>query len=273
MGLGLMGGSLARGLKAGPHPPRVTALSLEPEELEAALASNIIDEGFSRPEGFFRPLDLVVYCTPLLATITLLAEHRDFLNDEALLTDVVSLKVPVMEQARNLGLETRFVGSHPMAGGEGTGFSSSRDGLYEGSRVWLVGEGAPPDRVTRIEDFWQALGGKTRGISAEDHDALMAWVSHLPQLTSSALALTLQRAGYEREVLGPGGRDMTRLAGSNPEMWSDLLKFAPADLPEALRAVEETLSKLRLQLVAGEGEKIAEELERTRIWSTEEEWS
>lgn len=273
MGLGLMGGSLARRLKAASHPPGVTALSPNPEELEAALSVKVIDEGFLHPGDFFGSLDLIVYCTPLLTTISLLEEHRELLNDEALLTDVGSLKVPVMDQARKVGLESRFVGSHPMAGGEGRGFSSSRDGLYEGARVWLVGGGAPPDRVTRVEGFWKSLGGVTRGTSAEDHDALMAWASHLPQLTSNALAMALQDAGHERGILGPGGRDMIRLAGSNPEMWSDLLELAPADLQEALRAVEHAVSKLRTRLAAGEVGRVAEELERTRIWSTEEEWS
>lgn len=244
--------------------------------MEEAQAANVINEGFSQPEAFFPGLDLVVYCTPLLATVTLLAEHREFLSDEVLVTDVVSLKVPVMNKAREVGLETNFVGSHPMCGGEGKGFSASRDGLYEGRKVWLVDGGTPPDRSTRIRDFWRSLGAVPQTISAEDHDSLMVWVSHLPQITSNALAKVLQQAGYGRGSLGPGGMDMTRLAASSPEMWSDLLRFAPADLPKALRAVENTLSEFRAQLGAGESEKVAEEMERTRIWSTEateEEWS
>ena len=270
VGLGLMGGSLARGLKAGPHPPLIKALSLKSDEMAEARSSGVIDEGFVQVGSFFQGLDLVIYCTPLQATLTLLAQHREFLDEATLLTDVASLKVPVLRKAREMGLEKRLVGSHPMAGGEQEGFPASRDGLYEGARVWIVGGEAPAERVARIMEFWRTLGALPEALLGEEHDVLMAWISHLPQLTSNALAEALRNSGYGRDSLGPGGRDMTRLAGSNPEMWTDLFTNAPDALSEALEAVEGALSSLRAHLVAGEWDKLAETMDATRAWSTKE---
>jgi prephenate dehydrogenase len=139
--------------------------------------------------------------------------------------------------------------------------------LYKGARIWLVAGDAAADDVTRVEGFWRSLGGEPRVISADEHDALMVWISHLPQLTSNALATALLQAGHGKGSLGPGGRDMTRLAGSGPEMWEDLLNYAPSGLQEALKAVEDTLSEFRFQLAKGDSKKIAEQMERTRKWS------
>ena len=237
VGLGLMGGSLARSLKSSPNPPLVRGLSKEPFELEEASAAGVLDSGELNPEPFFRGLDLVVYCTPLRATLELFATHRPFMEPETLLTDVVSLKKPIMDRAEELGFGSSFVGSHPMCGGEGSGFQASTDRLYRGAPVWIVAGSAPPEKVARIQGFWSSLGAVGTLVEPAWHDALMAVASHLPQLTANALAIAMKRMAVSREDLGPGGRDMTRLAGSSPEMWEDLLRHSPENLSQALSIV------------------------------------
>jgi len=266
VGLGLVGGSLARSLKALPSPPHIRALSLEPVDLEAGLAARVIDEAMIEPDGFFEGLDLLVYCTPLNATLHLLEAHRDLLDPETLITDVVSLKAPIMERVKRLDLHASFVGSHPMAGGEGRGFRASREGLFIDARVWIVPGGAPEVSVVRVEEFWASLGARGVRVAAEEHDERMVWVSHLPQLTANALALVLCERGIGRKELGPGGQAMTRLAGSAPEMWRDLLEHAPGVLPEAMAAVEHALSDLRNSSGTGDWEMAAELMRRTRSW-------
>src|SRR5690606_37006989 len=102
---------------------------------------------------------LVVYATPLGATLGLLERHRDNWPPEALVSDVAGLKAPVAARVRELGLEHRWIGAHPMTGGEASGFAASRDGLFPGSVVWLVHAGAGADARGRIERAWKALGG------------------------------------------------------------------------------------------------------------------
>jgi prephenate dehydrogenase len=269
-GLGLMGGSLARALKRLPDPPHISATSRDPEEIRAGLDAGVIDEGPGSPERLLQEIDLLVYATPLKATLSLMATHRQFLPASAVVTDVVSLKVPVLTRAEELGLQGRFVGSHPMVGGTGTGFEHSSDMLYQGARIWLVAgsKGGVP-LFERIRTFWLDLGGRPAEISMTHHDELMAWVSHLPQLTSNALTLALKRKGLTHGHLGSGGRDMTRLAGSGLEMWRDLLAAAPGSLPRALEAAEEALAEFRALLSSGDLDGITDRMRETRGWVEE----
>jgi len=150
VGLGLMGGSLARSLKALPSPPRVRGLTGDLDEAREAVTSGAVDEVTEDAPAFFSDLELAVYCTPLSATLDLLELHQPFLDPRTLITDVVSLKAPLLERAASLGLGEVYVGSHPMAGSEETGFAASRAGLYLDARVWMVAGEAPPVAIERM---------------------------------------------------------------------------------------------------------------------------
>lgn len=269
-GLGLMGGSLARALKCLPNPPHIRASSLDSEDIESGVDAGAIDEGAQEPTALLRGRDLLVYATPLRATLTLLEEHRPYLESGTVVTDLVSLKAPVLTRVLGLGLEDRYVGSHPMVGGTGSGFGHASPDLYRGGRVWLVaGRGVSSTSLRALRAFWGALEARVEEITARTHDETMVWLSHLPQLTSNALALALKRAGYDRDRLGSGGRDMTRLAGSAPGMWKDLLEAAPESLPEALQAVEGELAAIRKLLLQGDAPDVARRMRETRAWVEE----
>ncbi len=269
VGLGLMGGSLARALKALPDPPHIRAMARDGRDLEEGLAAGVLDEAAKGHEDLLSQRDLVVYATPLGATLDLLEKHRGGWEPDTVISDMASLKGPVLGRMITLGEARRYVGSHPMAGGEGKGFGASRPGLFRRARIWVTTEGASAHLPGRMEAFWRSLGGNPERIQARAHDRLMIWVSHLPQLTANALALTLDEEGIGRGALGPGGRDMTRLAGSAPEMWEDLLTWAGPGLPEALECMESALSRLRAALEEGRGDRVAQAMERTRTWSRE----
>jgi prephenate dehydrogenase len=272
VGLGLMGGSLARSLKALPAPPRIRGLSGDLDEAREAVATGAVDETTEDVQAFFSDLELVVYCTPLAATLDLFELHQPFLDPGTLITDVASLKAPLLERATSLGLGEVYVGSHPMAGSEETGFAASRAGLYGGARIWMVAGEAPQTAFERIQALWSGLGGVPVLIDAQEHDTLMSWVSHLPQMASTALAQALGSAHLPREDLGPGGLDMTRLAGSSPEMWIDLLEQAPASLSGALEALEEALSRIRTLIDEGRGSELKTLMQQAQEWSKGKPW-
>ncbi len=266
VGFGLMGGSLGRALKALPQPPRVRAWASEFRDLEEGMAVGVLDEAAADPEELFRGSDLVVYAIPMGSLPGQMEEHRGLWEPEAVVTDLGSLKGPPQDLMERLGEGWRYVGSHPMAGGEGTGFAASREGLYRGIPVWLTAGSATEGSKARLEAFWTALGARPRWTTAGEHDRRMAWVSHLPQLTANALATVLEGEGLGRDELGPGGRDMTRLAGSSPEMWSGILAGAGPELCRALRSMERALAELRRALEAGEAERIVARMEGNREW-------
>jgi prephenate dehydrogenase len=267
VGLGLMGGSLARALKALPEPPQIRAASLDPEDVRAGLASGAVDEGSDVSEAVVRDRDLVVYATPLTVTLRLLEEHRAAIGRESVVTDMASLKGPVAARAHEVSLEAQYIGSHPMVGGTGAGFEHSRDDLFQGARVWITaGSEVVRDSVDRVRGLWRDMGARPAGIGALEHDESMVWLSHLPQIASNALALTLRDAGFERAHLGTGGADMTRLAGSAPEMWQDLLTMAPPSLDIALAALTAALEGMRRLLEARDFKGIEELMRETRSW-------
>jgi len=270
VGMGLMGGSFARALKELPSPPHIQGISRDPEELRGAMEVGVLDQA-DGPEANPMPgADLVVYATPLNAALELMGRHRDRLReDEPLVTDLVSLKAPMMARAQALGLGDLFVGSHPMVGGTRTGFEHSRADLYQEARVWLVSGRADMEMGRRIGSLWQALGANPVWTEADQHDETMVWASHLPQLTSTGLALVLESMGLTPDELGGGGRDLTRLAASSPDMWLDLLASAPGTLLDALAGMEGRLGEIRGLLEEGDLEGIRRIMDQTHAWRGE----
>lgn len=244
VGLGLIGGSIARALRALSSPPEIVASSLDERELDAAVTEGVVQRA-GTPERVAATADFVIYATPPDATLAYLESHAARWREGVLLTDVGSVKRPVVERARALGLADRFVGSHPMAGGERAGFGAARSDLFAGARVWLTPLGPAGEAAVRAaEAVWRAMGAQPLRIDADKHDRLVAWTSHLPQLSATALAAAIAASGYAADALGPGGRDATRLAASPAALWEEIL-LANADLLEdPLLALEGALGKL-----------------------------
>lgn len=267
VGLGLVGGSLARALSALDDPPYVVGWSPDPHERGAATDAGAVSEAPEDRSAALSDAELVVLAAPPEPSRVLLPIVAREAPPTATISDVVSLKGPMAAAARASGLADRWVGCHPMAGGEASGFGASRADLFIGVRVWTVAERTAEERVPGVHRLWEAIGARPETTDAETHDRLMALASHLPQLVSSALANVMEGAGVERDELGPGGRDMTRLAGSSVNMWRDLLACAPSELSGGLRALAEASERLADRLDAGDVDAIVEEMERGALWS------
>lgn len=271
VGLGLMGGSLCRALKALDSPPRVIGWDLRQAAGAMALEAGAVDRfEVGGPEGL-AAAGLVVYATPLRATLSLIPRHAGMVREDAVLTDVVSLNEPVLRAAQAAGLSGRFVSAHPICGGEASGFAAGRADLYRGATVWLSagGEGGG-DAHRCVESLWRTLGGSPRWVAPGEHDRRMGWVSHLPQLVANALAAALDAQGCSPDELGPGGRDMTRLAGSNPTIWRDLLEASAPVTGAGLTGVANALNVLADLIARRELDRVADFMERTRRWTAGE---
>lgn len=268
LGLGAMGGSLGRALGSLPEPPWRMGWSPEGPEARSARSEGAVDEAPERIQDAVEDADLVVLAVPLDATVQLMGEISAWMAPAALVTDVASLKVPVAAAAGDAGLQDRWVGSHPMCGSADSGFAASRADLYRGARIFLVSHPSAEVANIRLASFWRALGGEPEHIAAAEHDARMAAVSHLPQLTANALAAVLAAAGIRPTALGPGGTDMTRLAGSSPEMWADVLAAGPA-VSEHLRALAHQLDSMAERLDDRDLDAVTALMRRTRAWRRE----
>ncbi len=266
LGLGVVGGSLVRALARRAPETRRVGWSPSLGERTAALESGALTDAPSAWEDAVAEADLVVLAMPMEACLRVLADLDGLTRPSATLTDVASLKVPVRRVAVESGVGRRWVGSHPMAGSEGSGFSHARAELFEGADVWITDAGADPEHVQRVQAIWSLVGGRPRRTRDDDHDRAMALVSHLPQVVASALGAELARRDVAVEALGPGGRDTTRLAASSPGMWMDLFRHAPAELAQGLRGVSTTLERAAAALEAGRADELEGLMRQSRAW-------
>ena len=268
VGLGVMGGSVAKAVLR--RAPGVPVFGIEPDRHSAEMAARDGVRVLPRLDDCDLDGGVVVFATPLDVAAKLVRETASAWRRAALVTDVASLKAAILDAARASQPSASaqsggaaFVGAHPMCGSERSGYVAARADLFEGADVWLCPLGAGGSAAAA---FWTMLGARTRTVSAEHHDRIMALASHLPQLLANALAATLDEAGVGRDLLGPGGRGMTRLAGSSSAMWMPLLDAAADEDAAALGAVERQIGHIRRMLESGDLAGLDALMARGRKW-------
>lgn len=253
IGLGAMGGSLAwQALRHGAS--RVVAWTKFPADAAAAVRAGAVTEVAHSPRHVIMRSDLVVIAAPPAPTMDLLRELAPLIRERGVLvTDVSSVKQPVMDLVQRLSLGDVFAGSHPLCGTERSGFAAAQPDLYRGALVYVT-PAANGERAEReIRDFWRGLMEASPVlIDAALHDHQLARTSHLPQVVSTLLAVTLDRVAPKGTSYGPGARDVTRLARSNPQMWRDIAMLNRHQVDEALAAFQETLGEFRRALDRGD---------------------
>jgi prephenate dehydrogenase len=254
IGLGAIGGSLAwQARRAGIS--RVVGYSPAPAEGVQALKDSAITEIADSPERAVRGAELVVLAVPLRATIELLPRMAPLLEPRAVLTDVCSVKRPVMAAAVDAGLGDRFAGCHPLAGTHASGFAAARPDRLRGCVVYVCQSGTPRgDRPARaVMGFWEGvLEASPVLIDPEAHDRQLAWTSHLPQSVAYVLAHALAERSLGGISYGTGARDTTRLAASSPDLWLDILLYNQPAVEAALAQTDRSLAQLRRLLAAGD---------------------
>ncbi|MGC9454656.1 MAG: prephenate dehydrogenase [Phycisphaerae bacterium] len=245
VGVGLLGGSLGLALKARSPSVRICGVGRRRSSLDEALACGAIDEAYLEAADPARDSDLVVLATPVGAFEKHLRDIAPVLDDDAVVTDVGSTKAFVVRAAqRALGRDGPFVGSHPMAGSEKKGVAHASADLFEGATCVITPmPAAPAAAAERIEKLWRSLGMRTLRMSPEQHDRAVAAVSHMPHALSAILALLPE--DEQLDVAATGFRDMTRLAGGDPEVWRDILVTNRDAIVESLDAMDESLARLR----------------------------
>jgi prephenate dehydrogenase len=265
VGLGLIGGSLARDLAG--QGIRVLGWDADADALRAAVAEGVVHYPLSEDLADVDQADAVVLAVPVLAAANVLRRLKPHLGGVRLITDVGSTKSSIVRAAQELGLGTRFVGSHPLAGDHRSGWEASRTGLFDGARVFLCRTRSTGDEAMRLAAaLWTGVGGRPEEMDADRHDVRLAWTSHLPQLVSTALALSIYQTGTPRTELGPGGRDVTRLAGSDPDVWIDIVIDNADALSSALAMMAGRLAGLQRAILSGDRDDLRRLFTRAREW-------
>jgi prephenate dehydrogenase len=253
VGLGLIGGSVALAVRD--HWPASRVYGVDaPAVLAHAISSGAIDQPVESVTVLKR-VDLIILAAPVLPNIELLARLGASYRDPVVVTDVGGTKRPIVDAARALPAWFTFVGGHPLGGAERGGFGFARPDLFKG-RPWIFtpDSGAQRDAVARLSQFVGGLGAVPTTLDADHHDRLMAFVSHLPQLTASALMEVVGRA-VSSDGIRLGGRgliDTTRLASSPADVWRDICATNADAIGDALDLLIACLSEMRQNLHRGD---------------------
>lgn len=246
VGVGLLGGSVALAARAKGITDRVIGIGRNPERLQAAVEAGVIDEFFIELPAGNAPWTTVVIGTPVDRIASDVIRVASVSRPGTLITDVGSVKGPICDTvpSESLPAGVSFVGSHPLAGSEKTGYEAARADLFEG-RVTVVTPQPETDRSagTAVRNFWEQLGSHVVEMSPLDHDAALATTSHLPHTAAAALAAVLPEPF--QPLAASGFRDTTRIAAGDPDLWvAILLENAPA-VSASLATFSESFQKFQ----------------------------
>lgn len=270
IGCGLMGGSFAMALKRAGMVRHVVGYSKSPSTTERARHLGVIDSEASSALQAVAGSDIVLLAVPVAATEATLKAIRHLVTREVLVMDVGSTKRDVVDAARHAlkDMVGSFVPCHPMTGKESSGIEHADPDLYKGRQVIIT----PIERtlvahLKRAQQAWEAVGGVVLKMSPDAHDAAVAAVSHLPHLLAFAYmnGIGAQSQGEDFLALaGPGFRDFSRIAASDPYMWRDILLANKAEVLSQSRQFRESLAALEKIIEAGDGPALEARLGEAR---------
>jgi prephenate dehydrogenase len=269
-GVGLIGGSFALTARKLGLVERIVGLGRTQANLDVAIARGLVDEATRDPALAARGADVVMLATPVMTFPETLAAMVPHLPEDAVVTDVGSVKEWVVHELEPLiGPRMALVGVHPVAGKETVGAAAAEEDLFMNRRVIVTPSGrSTPDAVAKVEALWRATGAKVERMTPAAHDAILARASHLPQLVASALAASLEHEqidGKRAIEYGAGGlRDTTRIAASSAEMWRDICLTNRTAILAALKLFRGTFEEFEDAVERAETDELIALFERGR---------
>jgi prephenate dehydrogenase len=270
IGLGLIGGSLARALVAAGCDCEIIGVGRDAAVLQQAIEDGSISGFTTDVQTACAEADLVVVAVPVLSVKAMLQEIAPVLAPHAVVTDVASVKHSVVSAARDVfgTVPANFVPGHPIAGSEQSGYQAAKAELFQGRKVILT----PLDNTSRaaialVETLWRLTGAEVLQMSVTHHDEVLAATSHLPHLLAFALVDTLSQQGESEEIFryaAGGFRDFTRIASSDPVMWRDIFVTNGAATVKILDEYMADLQTLREALLKGDADLLHTIFKRAR---------
>ncbi len=270
IGLGLIGGSLAKTLRRVLPGCRILAYTRTRATTQQALAEQVIDQICESPaDAAFASCDCIFLCAPVGSNVEALRLLKDVVPERCILTDVGSVKTDIHLAASELGLNGRFIGGHPMTGSEKSGFANANAHLFENSYFILTpSEGCSPEKIETYRALAAKLGALPIILDYRQHDFVTAAVSHLPHLIAASLVNTVHDLDSKEEVMkmiaAGGFKDITRIASSSPEMWEHICLSNRDNISAVMDTFIRLLEDSRDQMRAGNGQAIYRTFERSR---------
>lgn len=271
IGLGLIGGSIARALRASVPDIKIIAYDINRNALELAVKENVVNIAATAINSVFSDCDYIFLCAPVQKNDANLAAVKKILKPGCLLTDVGSVKTPIHEAVCAAGLEDSFIGGHPMAGSERVGYASSKASLLENAYYILTPSPSVP--AERLEAF-RSLAAKTGAIplvlDCKTHDYITAAISHLPHVIAAALVNLVREKdsgeGLMKMIAAGGFKDITRIASSSAVMWQQICLTNTENISSLLSDYIDALAGFQEMLDKKESSALFDQFENARVY-------
>ncbi len=270
IGLGLIGGSIARAIRVYWPNARITAFNPSRDTLEEAIADGVVNDGHSKEdvlEGHpfngeaFAECDCIFLCAPVQKNEENLKELSQHVSPACILTDIGSTKRNIHEAVRALGLEAQFIGGHPMTGSERTRYRNSKASLLENAFYMVVPEKeVAKDKVDAYVSFVEGIHALPLVIDAEFHDYAVAGISHLPHVVAAGLVNLVKNSDNPEAIMhtiaAGGFKDITRISSSSPEMWREICLTNGDNIVKLLDDYVAGLQEMRDTIATHDGKQI-----------------
>lgn len=258
IGTGLIGGSVALALKRAGCVERITGVGRSAQNLEEAVRLGVIDDFSHDIATAVVDADMVLLAVPVAACDQVFSTLAKSLSNQAIITDAGSTKQSVMVSAeRHLSDASRFVPAHPIAGTEHSGAAAAFAELFDDKKCILTpNENTDIKALATVQSMWEATGARVKIMSADEHDDVLAAVSHLPHLAAFAIVNAVGKSDHAFRFAAGGFRDFTRIASSSPEMWRDIALCNQSAIVDKIDALQAELSVLRDALTENDGDAL-----------------
>ena len=253
IGLGLIGGSIAKAIRKYHEDYRLLAYDQDRETLAVAVSSNMIDAVCEEHDERFRSCDYIFLCAPVSHNDENLLKILSYRKKDCILTDVGSVKTPINSLIHSLGLTDCFIGGHPMAGSERIGFANSKAGLLENAYYILApAPQVPAAKIAEFQGLVTSMGAIPLQVESQKHDYVTAAVSHLPHIVAAALVHLVQdhddAQGLMKSIAAGGFKDITRIASSSPVMWEQICMTNTVNISRLLQDYIDALGVVQKEL-------------------------
>ena len=271
IGLGLIGGSLAKAIRTYFPDYEIVAFDKNKEALALATQESVIDVAATTIDDNFRSCTYIFLCAPVAFNVAYLKQLTEYLNDDCILTDVGSVKTNIHEEVIKLGIEKYFIGGHPMAGSEKSGYANSKAMILENAYFVLTpSKEVSQKKIDKYEQLISAIRALPIILDYKEHDYITGTISHLPHIIAATLVNYVKDSDTKDELmkrLAAGGfKDITRIASSSPTMWQHICLKNKDNISQILGSYIKDLEEVKDMIDAGDGQAVYDWFDSSRTY-------
>ena len=261
VGVGLIGGSLAKSIRKKRICKKIVGFFRNKEKLKRALKEKIVDDGYLDLKKSIQDSDLIILALPITQIISFMSKIKKISKSKSLITDIGSTKLKITKKADKLKLN--FVGTHPLAGSEKRGLAFSSNKLFNNSKVLITPtKNTDKQAISKIKLFWKRLNAQAVIFSPKHHDKILSYTSHLPHLTAFCLINSIPE---DFLAFGASGlKDTTRIALSDVQIWSDIILSNRKELLNSLSSFEKQIKELKRIIQKGNNKQLIQVLKKSK---------